>query len=271
MLKAKATTIGLVAGNGQYPLIFAREALKRGHRVVAVGVREETDASLEGMVDRFHWVQVGELGRLLDFLKQEGVKDLVMAGQIQHQRLFQNHKPDSVLSKMLNRVKDRRADTLLKAVAWHLGRIGIRLRDSRMFLDEMLPKRGVLTKTVPSVEEEQDIRFGFKLAKRVSALDIGQSVAVKGRAIIAVEAMEGTDNMIRRASSIAGKGVVIVKVSKVKQDMRFDVPCIGSKTVQILAESQSGPLVIEAGKTLILEKEQVIQEANEKGVAIVAA
>jgi UDP-2,3-diacylglucosamine hydrolase len=272
MLKSlrKPKVIGLIAGNGQYPLIFARKAREKGCRLIAVGVHDETEASLEPLVDRMHWVRATDLRRLLDLLKSEQVTDLVMAGQIKHKKLFSGLRPDEALGLILATVRDRRADTLLKAIAKLLKKEGIRLLDSRTFLEELLPRKGVLTQRRPDPREEEDIRFGFDMAKKVSGLDIGQSIAVKERAVVAVEAMEGTDEMIRRAFNIAGPGVVIVKVSKVRQDARFDVPCIGPNTVKTLSESQSGPMAIEAGKTLILEKDVVLDEANQKQVSIVA-
>ncbi|MBI2871488.1 MAG: UDP-2,3-diacylglucosamine diphosphatase LpxI [Candidatus Omnitrophica bacterium] len=270
MQKVAPKTIGLIAGNGQYPLIFAGKARERGHRVVAVAVRGETESGIEELADKVHWIEVTDLERLTEYLKSEGVTDVVMAGQIKHKKLFSGFKPDPALAFILATAPDKRADTLLKAVAKYLARKGLTLLSSKTYLSDLIPSRGVLTRRNPSPEQEADIRFGFELAKKVSALDVGQAVAVKAKAVVAVEAMEGTDDMIRRAFQVAGPGIVIVKVSKAKQDVRFDVPCIGLKTVQALADAQTGVLAIEAGETLILERERVLCEADTRGVCIVA-
>lgn len=270
MLRTVPKTIGLIAGNGQYPLIFARKVREQGHRLVAIGVKGETEQELESLVDRMHWISAANLKDLLEFMKGEGATDLVMAGEIKHKRLFSGLRPDVVWSFILSTVKDRKADTLLGAIAKFLAKEGFHLLDSRTFLKDLLPRKGVLTRKCPEADHLKDIQFGFDLAKKVSAFDFGQSVAVKERAVVAVEAMEGTDEMIRRAARIAGPGVVIVKVSKARQDVRFDVPCIGPGTVAALAEARSGPLVIQAGETLILDKERMLREADEKGLVITA-
>lgn len=257
--------IGLIAGNGQFPIIFAKSAKAHGKEIVAVAVREETEPELEKYVDKIYWIGVGRLQEFFQILKQEGFKQMVMAGQIRPAHIFdKNISKDEQLTKFLSSVKDKRADSLLGAIAKLLRRMGIQLLDSSTFLKDHLVRRGVLTRLAPTSSQWQDIHFGRGIAKRIAGLDIGQTVVVKDKAILAIEAIEGTDEAIKRGGTLAGSGAVVVKVSKPHQDMRFDIPLVGSKTIDSLASAACSVLAMQAGKALLIDKDHCIRlaEAN---------
>ncbi|MFH1459797.1 MAG: UDP-2,3-diacylglucosamine diphosphatase LpxI [Candidatus Omnitrophota bacterium] len=241
--------IGLIAGNGALPLIFAKAAKDSQVEVIAIAIKEETDKAIEQVADRTHWISAGELKTLLKILKQENIKKAVMVGQIRHKLIFSNIALDIELSKMLFKLKDKRTDTILGAVAERLGQIGIELIDSTTFIKNYLAPIGVLTKKSLTEEQKQDIEFGLKLAKAIAGLDIGQTVVVKNKTVLSVEAIEGTDETIKRANFYCQGGAVVVKVSKPNQDMRFDIPLIGKSTIETLIRESVAVLAIEAGKT----------------------
>lgn len=262
--------IGLIAGNGQFPLLFARSAAAGGYEVVAIAVRQETEPELEKLVSKIHWIDIGQLQEFFRILAEEKLKKMVMAGQIKPAHIFnRNVQMDERLRQFLHQAKDKRADSLLGGIARMLERRGIRLLDSTIFLKDYLVGRGVLTKNQPSPEQWQDIHFGQAIAKHIGRLDIGQTVVIKDKAILAVEAIEGTDEAIKRGGALAGGGAVVVKVSKPRQDMRFDVPLVGSKTLDVLACASCAVLAMEAGKTLFLDKEKCLAAAQEKGICLV--
>ncbi|MBL7084826.1 MAG: UDP-2,3-diacylglucosamine diphosphatase LpxI [Candidatus Omnitrophica bacterium] len=262
--------IGLIAGNGQFPILFAKGARLKGHEVVAIAVREETSPELADYVQRIYWIGVGNLKEFFQILKKERLKKVVMAGQIRPTHIFDKSiSMDDDLKRFLKKVKDKRADSLLGEIARILRRMGIRLLDSSTFLRSYLVSRGVLTKAEPSPGQWQDIRFGRGIAKRIGGLDIGQTVVVKDKAILAVEAMEGTDQAIKRGGALARGGAVVVKVSKPRQDMRFDIPLIGPKTMESLIAASCAVLGVEAGKTLFLEKEKCLKAAEENNICLV--
>jgi len=265
--------LGLIAGNGAFPFLFARAARARGVKVAAVAIREETDPALEGLVDRTAWLHVGQLSAMIDFLKSAGCTEAVMAGQIRLRLLYHDFTElaaDPLATEVLARLADRRGDSVLAAVADVLEAHGIRLRESTLYLEDRLARPGLVAGRAPTREEEEDIAFGWGIAKQVAAMAIGQTVVVKDRAVIAVEAMEGTDACIRRAGELGRGGVVVVKVSRPDQDPRFDIPVIGAATVRALADAGAAAMAVEAGKTLVLDPEEIEKMAREARIAIVA-
>ncbi len=263
--------IGLIAGNRRFPIIFCEAAKKKQCHITAIAIKGDTDPKLKKYVDKIYWLDLGEFSRIFEIFKNEGITKITMAGQISPYRLFSKEvNKDPGLKNLLASIKDKKADTIFGAIAAKLQECGLELMDSTVFIADSLPKKGTLTKKEPSFEEWEDIYFGLDLAKEVALLDIGQTVAVKNKAIIAVEALEGTDNLIRRSGKIGGAGQIIIKVSKPKQDMRFDIPVVGLNTVKNLIKSGAKALAIEAGKTLFIDKEQSLKLADKKGFCIVA-
>ncbi|MDD5259214.1 MAG: UDP-2,3-diacylglucosamine diphosphatase LpxI [bacterium] len=262
--------IGLIAGNGDYPLHFAKAAKAQGKRIITVALEGETEPGLKTLVDGFTWVGLGQLNRLIDIFKKENITQVVMAGQVKHFRLFDLLKLDLRAAGLLKRLPNKKADTILGGVAEELGKEGIALVDSRIFLEKFIPPAGILTKAKPSKEQEKDIEFGLKIAKGIAALDVGQTIVVKDRAVLAVEAMEGTDQTILRGGKIGKGDVVVVKVSKPNQDFRFDVPIIGENTITVLHEAGAWVLAFCAGETLILNIDAVIKQADTYKLCLVA-
>lgn len=263
-------TIGIIAGNGHFPLLALERARKEGYRAVVCGIEKEADPSLETSADAFQWVKIGQLARMKSFFQKEGVRDAIMAGKIEKVRLFQeNVSPDFDMLKVLMKLRDFKDDSLLGGIADYLSAGGIVLGDSTMFSREDMPGPGVLGKRKPSKEIMEDVEFGFQMAKAIAGLDIGQTVVVKKKAVLAVEAIEGTDEAIRRGAELGREGIVVVKVAKPNQDMRFDVPAVGLRTLSGLAEARAKALGFEAGKTLFIEKEKVIEEADRHHIVLV--
>jgi DUF1009 family protein len=260
--------VGLIAGNGRFPFVVARAARKGGRRVVALAIKEETSPELEAEVDVFHWVGLGQLGRAIDLLKGEGVREAVMAGQVEHRQIFSDVVPDLKMMALLARVAFRNTDSLIGAVADALAREGITLLPSTAWLGEEMAGEGAMTPRKPSKEERADIDYGRQVARALSGLDLGQTVVVKDRAAVALEAMEGTDEVIRRAGRLAGAGCTVVKVAKPKQDMRFDVPVVGPGTLLAMAEAGARTLAVEAGRTLLLDRTEFLARAGADGIAV---
>jgi len=267
----KIDRIGLIAGSGKFPIFLSEAAKANGVEVIAIALNSETDAAIEKAANKVYWQNLGQSKKLIDTLKAEGIKHAIMAGKISKTTIIRESlRLDKEARSLLSRVVDRRDDTLLLAVAKRLKEFDIELIDSTTFTKFMMPPKSVLTRNKPSKEQSEDIAFGFKIAKEMGRLDIGQAIAVKRKAVIAVEAIEGTDKMIERSGRLAGSGTVIVKVSKPSQDMRFDVPAIGLTTIESLKKAGSSVLAIEAEKVLVLEKEELIKEANRIGLSVVA-
>ena len=220
--------------------------------------------------NRTYWVEVGELDKLINILKKNGISQAMMAGKVSHSLVYEREKIDRRLQALLKELKDRKTDSLLRGIADTLNREGIQVVDSTTFLSHYLVPSGILTERAPTPEEMEDIEFGREIALEVARLDIGQTVVVKDKAVIAVEGMEGTDELIRRGGKIGGKGVVVVKVSKPQQDMRFDVPVIGLNTIETMAEVRAGALAVDADKTLFFDKEELLQRADNEDIAIIA-
>ncbi len=262
--------IGLIAGNGRFPLIFAREAKRARVEVVALAIKKETNPSLENLVDRIHWVDLGQLGDLIEICKKEGITRAVMAGQVRHTRLFSEVKLDARAMALLAGVKDKKANSLLGAVADELSREGIELIDSATYLSHLLPSPGILTRRKPTQKEWRDIEFGHKMAKEIAGLDIGQTVVVKDQAVLAVEGMEGTDLTIKRGGKLGRGNVVVVKVSKPQQDRRFDLPIVGERTIQVLKEAKARVLAFSGRSTILLDRDKVVKSANKNGISLVA-
>lgn len=265
--------IGLIAGNGRFPFLVLQGARSLGRDVTVVAIKEEAFADLEEAAREaradFHWVSLGHLGKCIKILKAAGVSQAVMAGQVKHVKIFSGIVPDLTLLSVLTRLKARNTDALISAVADVMRDEGIELMDSTAFLAPLLAREGTLTKRVPSREEHEDLAFGHRMADAIAALDIGQTIAVKHKAVVAVEAMEGTDEVIGRAGHLAGPGVRIVKVAKPAQDMRFDVPVIGIATIQAMRIAGASALSIDAERTLVLDGARVIESADEAGIAII--
>lgn len=263
--------LGLIAGNRRFPLLVAQCAKKKGISVIAVAVKNETSFLLKNFVEKIYWLALGDFLSVCEIFRREGVSKVMMAGQISPSRLFSKEvQQNSALQSLLKNIKDKRADSIFGAFAQELGARGLTLLDSTELVKEYLPKKGVLTNSEPSSETKEDVRFGQELAKAIGALDIGQAVAVKSKAIIAVEALEGTDNLIKRAGSLSHGGFTLVKVSKPKQDKRFDIPVVGLTTVKNLVRAKAKCLAIEAQETLFLDREKGVQLANKHAMAIVA-
>lgn len=260
--------LGLIAGNGRFPFLVADAARRAGRRVVAVAIREEAAPELEGRVDSFHWVGLGQLGKAIDTLLSAGVREAVMAGQVKHRQIFSDVVPDLKLVAVLARLAVKNTDSLIGGVADAIEREGIRLLPSTDLLRDDLARPGAMTKARPGAEARKDIDYGLRIARAIAGLDLGQAVVVKDRAAVALEAMEGTDECIRRAGRIAGHGCTVVKVAKPRQDPRFDVPVIGPATIEVMAEAGARVLAVEAGRTLLLDRAALLAAADGAGVAV---
>ncbi|MBI4056582.1 MAG: UDP-2,3-diacylglucosamine diphosphatase LpxI [Elusimicrobia bacterium] len=289
--------IGLIAGGGRFPILFAQEAKRMGRKVVAIGIKGVTSPDLEGEVEKIQCFRLGQLTKPIAFLREFGVAQAVMAGKVQHGSLFGGILPDARAFKILARLKDRRTDSILGEIAEEFAKEGIQLLSSATFLSHLIPHKGVLTGRKPTATEKEDIKLGWRVAKNLSGLDVGQTVVVKEGTVVAVEGMEGTDACILRASEIvaqyairntqyvkknedlqntnrlsriSNRDLVVVKVAKPKQDFRFDLPVLGADTIETLRRAEVRVVAIEAGKSLILDQDHFIKEANELGTTVVA-
>ena len=266
--------IGLIAGNGRFPFLALEAARSLGHQVTVLAIREEAHADLESVATRepgteLHWVALGQLGRCITILQEAGVSRALMAGQVKHTKLFGGVLPDLTLLSVLRKLKARNTDALISAVADVLAENGIELVDSTVFLQPLLAGSGVLTRRSPTESETADLAFGYAMADAVAGLDIGQTIVVRDRAVVAVEAMEGTDAVIARAGQLAGGGTGVIKVAKPNQDMRFDVPVVGLATIRAMRDAGATVLSVDGGRTLVLDGDDVFVAADEAGIAIV--
>jgi UDP-2,3-diacylglucosamine hydrolase len=266
--------LGLIAGNGHFPFLVLEAARGAGHDVTLIAIKEEAFPGLADLAARppaaaVHWVSLGQLGTCISLLKAAGVSQAVMAGQVKHTKLFADIVPDMALLGVLMRLKGRNTDALISGVADVLRDHGIELLDSTAFLAPLLARDGVLTARAPRDDERTDVELGCRIADAIAGLDIGQTIAVKSAAVVAVEAMEGTDEVIARAGKLAGAGVIIVKVAKPDQDMRFDVPVVGVSTIAAMQAAGATVLSVDAGKTLMIDGEAIIKAADEAGICIV--
>jgi DUF1009 family protein len=260
--------LGLIAGNGRFPFLVAAGARRAGRRVVAVAIREEASPELAKAVDEIHWVGLGQLGRCIEALRSGGAGEAVMAGQVKHRQIFADIVPDLKLMGVLGRLAVKNTDSLIGGVVDALAREGITLLPSTLFLQDQLAEVGAMTRRAPTRVERKDIAYGCQVARALAGLDLGQTVVVKDRAAVALEAMEGTDEVIRRAGRIAGPGTTVIKVAKPKQDMRFDVPVVGAGTLEAMRESGARTLAVEAGKTLLIDRTEFLTEADRQGLTV---
>ena len=279
--------LGLIAGNGLFPFLLLDAARAQGLAVVVAAIKEETDAEMDARAARdagvtVHWLSLGELSRLIETFQKEGVTRAVMAGQVKHKQIFSSIRPDWRLAKLLMSLRTRNTDMLLGAVAKVLGGEGIELMSSTAFLEPLLAQEGVLTERAPDEDERKNIEYGLSVAKAVAGFDIGQTVVVAAQACVAVEAMEGTDATMERAGglmrSLEGdegstleRRLTVVKVAKPNQDMRFDVPVIGMRTVETMIAAGATCLSVEAGRTLLFDRDNMLRRASEAGIAMVAS
>lgn len=262
--------IGLIAGSGRFPIVFAQTARRRGVEVVAVAHRGETAPELIHHVDAISWVQPGQLQGIIDALHAHRVTRTVMVGGIGKPRLFREIMPDARALAAIARVGKLRDDLILRALAGELEGEGIQVVESTTYLEEIVPAAGVLSAREPSAQEWTDIRFGFQVVKAIGRFDIGQSVVVRAGTVVAVEGIEGTDATIRRAGQLANGEIVVVKASKPIQDLRFDLPAVGPETIRTIAEVRGNALAIEAGRTIMLDRAEMLALANEARIAVVA-
>ena len=267
---ATSDSLGIIAGNGVYPRLLADAARRAGvKRIVAAAFTDETDERLAGKVDEIQWMRVGQLGKLISFFNSAGVSNAIMAGQIAPKNLF-DLRPDWKTLLLLAKLKRRNAESIFAAIGDELGRAGITLLPATSFLEGCLAPPGLITGRKLSRREEEDVTFGFEIAREVSRLDIGQTVLVKNGTVLAVEGFEGTNEAIKRGGALGGKNAIMVKVAKPNQDMRFDVPVIGVATIDIAAEAQLRVIAVEAGRTLLLEREALVAAAARVNISIVA-
>lgn len=261
--------LGIIAGDGTFPVILAEAAKNNGYSIIVVAHNGLTSPDIEKVADKTFWVNLGQLSKTIDSFKKEGVKEAIMAGGVSKKFMFKDIRPDLRAISLLFRLKDKKDDTILRAIAGELEKDGIKVSEATAFVKSILAEQGVMTTNKPAGEELKDIEFGFEMAKGIGRLDIGQCIVVKNRAVLAVEAVEGTDETIRRGGKFANGGAVVIKICKPGQDLRFDLPTIGTNTIETMKEVNARVLAIEAGMTVILEKEKLIRLADEAGISVV--
>ncbi len=260
----------MIAGNGRFPLLALEAARREGHDVVVVAIENEATPELAQFASSLHWINIGQLGKLLAILQQERISEVMMAGQVKHVSIFSSIKPDWRLFKLLTSLKEKNTAALIGGIQEVLHKEGIELVDSTRLLKPLLAPEGVLTRRKPSKEEEGDIKYGCRVASALSSVDVGQSVAISEKACVALEAMEGTDAMLRRAASLTnGKPLRLVKASRGRAHLLFDVPVVGPTTVETMIETQTTALAIDAGRTLLLDRDEMLKRANDANIAII--
>ncbi|HEV2348649.1 MAG TPA: UDP-2,3-diacylglucosamine diphosphatase LpxI [Terriglobia bacterium] len=260
----------VIAGNGRFPFLVLDAARDQAIHPLVVAIKEEASPDLAHATETIHWLSLGEVSKLFDLLKAEQVNKVVLAGQVKHAQLFSSIRADGLVKRVLGGLHRKNTDALIGAFVKMLEARGIDVVDSTLFLKPLLPEEGTLTKRAPDESEWADVEYGREIGRKIAGLDIGQTIVVADRACLAVEAMEGTDAAIERASSLSnGRRLVVVKVSKPRQDMRFDVPVIGLRTIEVMASSHALLLAVDAGKTLLFERAQLIEEADKAGIAVV--
>ena len=262
---------GLIAGNGQFPFLVVEGAKKQGASLAIAAIKEETDKRIDEVADDVTWVGIGQLGKMISYFKSRGVTKAMMAGQVKHVQIFSGSLPDVRMLKMLWNLPKRNTDALIGGVADELASEGIELLDSTYFLHDHLAPRGVLTKRQPSDIELGNIEYGLHIADEIARLDLGQTIVIRAKACVAIEAMEGTDATIRRAGELANGKLTVVKVAKPDQDMRFDVPVVGVPTVETMIAAGATCLSIPAGKTLIFDRDAMIALSNKNNICIIGS
>ena len=263
------TRFGLIAGNGQFPFLVIEGARKSGAALSVVAIKEETDPRIDEVADSVLWVGIGQLAKMIGFFKREGVEKAIMAGQVKHVQLFSGAMPDMRMMKMLWNLPRRNTDALISGVADELAKDGIELVDSTYLIPDHLAQKGVLTKRSPDKIEKENIDYGLQITSEIARLDLGQTIVVRSKACVAIEAMEGTDATIRRAGELANGKLTVVKVAKPEQDMRFDVPVVGLPTIETMIAAGATCLSVTAGKTLIFDRGEMIARANEAKISVV--
>ncbi len=261
--------LGIVAGGGQFPLLCAKAARRQGLNVIAVAHRGDTDPLLENEVDVIRWVHLGQLGKLIGFFRKNNVSEVIFAGSITKKRIFKDIRPDIRGMVAWKRIKSHLDDGILRAVASELARDGITVVPSTLYLQDLVTPEGVLTRTRPTDEQQKDIEFGVQLAREIGRLDIGQCVVVKDRAVIAVEAIEGTDRTILRGGELGGPGTTVVKICKPGQDTRFDLPATGIQTIETMRRARASCIALESGRSLLFDREDAVKLADVSGIAMV--
>lgn len=268
----QSENIGIIAGEGDFPIILAREIKKQGKHAICVAIKDKATGRIAKFMDVIRWIRFGELRQLIDIFIEHNVSEVMLAGKITKADFLFNANPsiDDEVRHLINSLSDTKVDTLLTALARIFKESGIELIDPTPYLSEYLPVKGILTMNKPNSDQEKDIQYGTRVAMRIADMDIGQTVILKGGVVLAVEAIEGTDEAIRRVAHLGIKGAVIVKVARPDQDMRFDIPVVGFKTIKTMKEAWISCLAIEANKTLILDKEMFLKEADAAGISVVA-
>lgn len=262
---------GLIAGNGRFPILALEAARELGFEVVAIGIKEEAPQEIEQLASKTYWISLGQLSRLIEILKEERIAEVMMAGQVKHAKIFSSIRPDWRLFKLLGSLRQKNTDALIGGVAKVLEDEGIRLVDSTLLLKKLVAEAGVLTRRKPDSDELRDIDYGRRVANALAGFDIGQSVAVADRACVAVEAMEGTDAMLRRAASLVnGRPLRLIKVSKRRKHLLFDVPVAGPETVRVMQETGTTAMSVDAGRTLLLDRAEMLELADRLNIAITA-
>ncbi len=263
--------LGIIAGNGEFPLMVLAECRRQGIETAVAAIKDETEPVVIQQATEAMWMGVGQLGRLIRWFRARNIHTAVMAGQVRHVRIFGKDRPDLRMMALLARLPRKNTDSLLGAIADELSAAGIQLMDSTLLLQDMVPREGVLSQRKPNRNEQRNIEYGRFVAREIARLDLGQTIVVRDQAVVAVEAMEGTDETIRRAAGLShGKHLTVIKVSKPNQDMRFDVPVMGIRTVEVLRECGVTAMAIDAERSLIFHKNDVLKLADEAGIALVA-
>ena len=262
---------GLIAGNGKFPFLILEVARSRGIEMVVVAIKEEASPEISTLAETVYWVSLGQLGKLIKTFKQEGVTRAIMAGQVKHKQIFSSIVPDLKLIKLLSSLSTKNTDALIGGVAEVLEGEGITLLDSTTFLKPLLPEPGVLTSRAPDENETKDIVYGRRIAREIARMDLGQTLVVRDQACVAIEAMEGTDAVIRRAADLTGnQRITVIKVSKPNQDMRFDIPVIGLPTLKLMSEVNATALAIDAYRTLLIDRQSLLAFADQQRITISA-
>lgn len=270
LIPCRMKKLGLIAGNGELPFAVASEARSKGFSVIAIGLEGITDKALAAHVDEIRWVNIGKLGALIENLHGAGISEAVFAGKVHKSVIYKGKViPDMRLIKMFFSLRDKSDDSIMLGITGELEAEGIRLLNTTDFTASLMAPEGVLTRKQPSEDDYRDIAFGWGIAREIGRLDIGQTVVVKNQAVMAVEAIEGTDEAIKRGGSLAGEGAVVIKVSKPNQDMRFDVPVVGTETLRSMASVKAKVLAIEAGRSILLNRDAFVKEAGRAGIAVV--
>lgn len=266
-----APRYAVIAGNGRFPILALQAARHQGHRVVVVAVENEASPEVESLAESVHWINIGQLAKLIEILKEAGVREVMMTGQVKHVSLFSDIKPDWRLTKLLLSLKQKNTAALIGGIGRVLAEEGMELVDSTRLLKDLLAPEGLLSKRKPAADERDDIRYGRRLASALATADIGQSVAISERACVAAEAMEGTDAMLRRACSlVSGRPLRLVKASRGRAHLLFDVPVVGPTTIEAMVETGTTALAIDAGRTLLLDREQLLARANDASISVTA-